>query len=484
MQFLGRLGKVLAAIAGVLTITFLARAVLGVNATTSAFAYLLFVLIVASAWGFLEASITSVAATILLNYNFFPPVGTLTIADPQNWVALFSFLASSLIASRLSALAKRQTLDAIARQRDIERLYTLSRSILLIGGDDPFPKQLVQRLADVFVLDAVVLYDRRAEHSYHAGPQDFAGMEEQLKESARNGTSYQDPARHRVVTAIRLGSEPIASLALQGQVMPDAVLQGISNLVAIGLERARAHELTQQVEAAEQTERLRTALIDAMAHEFKTPLTSIKAATTSLLADRGQPESTQIELLKIADEEADHLKDLINYALELAKLEESHIDVRPTVSNLDQAVQEVLTSMRATIDGRTIQVSSDPHLPAIPFDARLTKLAIKQVLDNALKYSPPELPIEVQTAAEKDVLSLEITDHGRGISPAEQGRVFQRFYRSPSVEKRIPGSGLGLSIAHRILQAHRGDLTVASEPGRTTFRLTLPLSSRSDKESH
>jgi two-component system sensor histidine kinase KdpD len=212
-------------------------------------------------------------------------------------------------------------------------------------------------------------------------------------------------------------------------------------------------------------------------------LTSIKAATTSLLADRRQPEATQTELLKVADEEADHLKELIDSALELAKLDESHIDVRPTVSDLGRAVQEVLESMRATIDGRPIQVTSTPRVPAVPFDSRLTKLAIKQVLDNALKYSPPETPIELQMRADDDGVSLEITDRGTGIPPQEQGKVFQRFYRSPAVEKRIPGSGLGLSIAHRILQAHRGDLTVTSEPGKTTFRLTLPLSS-SSKESH
>src|SRR5262249_41306713 len=202
---------------------------------------------------------------------------------PQNWIALFSFLTTALVAGRLSTEAKRRALDAMSRQRDVERLYTFSRSILLIDKTEPFPKQLVRKLADVFELTAVVLYERRTEEFYRAGPSDFEGLDDQLRHAALRGTSFADVQHRRTITAVRLGAEPIAGLALQGEQMPDAVLQGISNLVAIGLERARAQDLEAQVEAASQSEKLRTTLLDAMAHEFKTPLTSVIGATTALL---------------------------------------------------------------------------------------------------------------------------------------------------------------------------------------------------------
>ena len=134
----------------------------------------------------------------------------------------------------------------MARQKDLERLYTFSRAILLIDSTDPFPKQLVQKLASVFELSAVVLYERRTEEFYRAGPSDFEGLDDQLRDAALQGTSFADTQRDRVITAVRLGSEPIAGLAMQGVQMPDAVLQGIANLVAIGLERARAQDLTSQ----------------------------------------------------------------------------------------------------------------------------------------------------------------------------------------------------------------------------------------------
>src|SRR5207302_3859828 len=142
----------------------------------------------------------------------------------------------------------------------------------------------------------------------------------------------------RIIVGIRLGSEPVASLALHGAKVPDSVLQGIANLVAIGLERARAQDLAQQIEAARQSEQLRTTLIDAMAHEFKTPLTLIRAATTSLLANPDEPAESRKEQLTIADEEAEHLKELIDNAVEMARLDTAHIDVHPEISHLQDAV--------------------------------------------------------------------------------------------------------------------------------------------------
>ena len=315
----------LLSLAGVTLVTLTGYTLVPANATTIGFAYLLLVLIVASFWGFIEAALASIAATLTFNFFFLPPVGRFTIADPQNWVALFSFLTTALIASRLSAEAKRRALDAIARQQDLERLYTFSRAILLIDNTEPFPKQLLRKLAEIFEMKAALLYERRTEEFYRAGPSDFDGLEDQLRDAALQGTFFADSQHNRVITAVRLGSEPIAGLALQGAQMPDAVLQGIANLVAIGLERARAQDLASQIEAARHSEKLRTTLLDAMAHEFKTPLTSVMAATSALLANPEQPAESKTELLKIADEEAKHLKELIDDAVEMGRLDTADI---------------------------------------------------------------------------------------------------------------------------------------------------------------
>lgn len=460
-----------------MVVTIVARRVVPVNATTVGFAYLLVVLVVASTWGFLEAAISSIAATLVFNFFFLPPVGTFTIADPQNWVALFSFLATSLIASRLSAKAKARAFEAIERQQDVERLYGFSRAILLIDRRGSFPRQLAERLLEIFKLDAVALLDLCAGELHRAGSSAGDTLENAVRVS---GAAFDEGAVARpehgcVIVPIYHGSDTVARLGLRGPKMPESIVNGIANLVAVGLERARAQELAEQVEAARQSEQLRTTLIDAMAHEFKTPLTLIRAATTSLLANANGVEESAREQLKIADEEAEHLRELIDNAVEMARLDTAHIEVHPEISNLNDALHDVLASLQTEIDERRISVTCSERLPAMTFDRRLMKLAIKQLLDNAIKYSPSDTPIEIEVHENTGGVSMEITDHGAGISTEERGRIFERFYRSPAVRDQIPGSGLGLSIANSIVQAHSGNLSVSSDPGRTTFRMTLPI---------
>jgi len=467
--------RVLVALSGVVLVTYVGYRLIPVNATTIGFAYLLLILIVASTWGFLEAALASVLATLVFNFFFLPPVGTFTIADPQNWVALSSFLATSLIASRLSAKAKTRASEAVERQRDLERLYTFSRAMLLIDRSAPFGKQLVEKLAQVFDLQAAILYERHAREFHCVGTSGPEGFEDDLRLAAlSDGPSTKGRAPY-VIVGVRSGSEPVASMALRGATMPESVLQGVANLVAIGLERARAQDLAQEVEAARQSEQLRTTLIDAMAHEFKTPLTLIKAATTSLLANPNVSTESRQEQLTIADEEAEHLRELIDDAIEMARLDTTRIDLHPEMGNLNDTLEDVVSSMRTEIDEHPVRVVSHGPLPTMAFDKRLMKLAIRQLLDNALKYTSAETAVEIGAQVEDGVLSVQVTDYGKGIPAEEQLRIFDRFYRSPSVKRQIPGSGLGLSIAHGIVRAHNGELTVSSRPGLTTFRITLPV---------
>ena len=467
--------RVIISLCGVGAVTLLGSKVVPVNASTVGFAYLLTILVIASAWGFLEAALASILATLVFNFFFLPPVGTFTIADPQNWVALSSFLATALIASRLSAKAKARATEAIERQRDLERLYAFSRAMLLIDNSAPFGKQLVEKLADIFVLASAVLYERHTGVFHCAGTAGFQVIQDALRSAAISGAPSSTLGSDYVIVGVSRGSEAVASMALRGATMTEPVLQGVANLVAIGLERARAQELAQQVEAARQSEQLRTTLIDAMAHEFKTPLTLIKAATTSLLANPDIPKENRREQVAIADEEAEHLRELIDDAIEMARLDTARIEIHPEMAKLDDTLEDVLTSIRSETDDHPVRIISPPQpVRLTPFDKRLMKLAIRQLVDNAMKYSPPESSIEVRVLLNDDNLMLEVTDHGAGIPLDEQKRIFERFYRSPSVKNQIPGSGLGLSIAHSIVEAHNGELTVSSRPGKTTFRITLP----------
>jgi signal transduction histidine kinase len=195
------------------------------------------------------------------------------------------------------------------------------------------------------------------------------------------------------------------------------------------------------------------ACIDAMAHEFKTPLASIKAATTSLLADPQQLNAGQLELLNIADEDADHLKELIDDTVEMARLNTTHIEINPELSDIMEAIHEAVHSLRTELEGRHVEISRDGAIGKSAFDRRLLRLAIKQLIDNAAKYSPASFPIEIRVDQIDKRIRVDITDHGKGIPDREQLQIFDRFFRSPSIRNQIPGSGLGLSIASSLRNA-------------------------------
>src|SRR5262245_31152293 len=225
--------RIAAAIAIDVVITFVYAALLRVNPTTVALSYLVAILLFATSWGLVEATAASIVAVLFFNFFFLPPVGTLTIADPQNWVALVAFLATAVVASQLSGRARQREVDASARQRDLERLYAFSRSLLLSEAGASLPGTMARHIATTFALDTVGLYDRRTDTVSWAGIKELPALNDRLRDVARRAASVRDPSG--VVAAIQLGGSPIGSIAVADPGMSDTVLQSIVNLAAIGL---------------------------------------------------------------------------------------------------------------------------------------------------------------------------------------------------------------------------------------------------------
>jgi two-component system sensor histidine kinase KdpD len=412
----------------------------------------------------------------MLCYNFFflPPVGTFTIADPQNWVALFAFLATSLTASQLSARAKGRALEAEDRTQEIERLYTLSRALLLIDPSRPIASQIVQQISTTYGGADTVLYMRSSGETFRAGL-DNAEVDVKLRESAMRSAVVKDELSGVIVTPIRLGGEPIGSLALRGGKLSDAALQSLVNLVAIGLERANAQKAMTHAEVARQSEELKSTLLDALAHEFKTPLTSIKAASTDLLSDPATLGAQQAELITIVDESADRLSKLVTDAIQLARIEGGTFRLNLGTHFVSSLVGAALRQMKALTQEREIDVRVSEDLPPVRVDAELIQVVITHLLDNALKYSPPGTPITIGARAEEDRVIVYIADRGKGITEQEREQVFEKFYRGKG-ERHLQGTGMGLSIVREILRAHGEDISVSSSPDRgSEFSFGLPI---------
>ena len=465
-----------AGIAAVLLITLVFKEIAVVNATTVGFAYLITVLIIAASWGLSEAVVASVTATVCFNYFFLPPVGAWTIADLENWVALFAFLVSSLIASQLSDRAKRRTIEAKTRQVEMERLYALSRAIMLMDSNQPVGGQIAKELARICEIPSVAIYDRSSESVYFGGTEEFFRVQGKLKETAVTASQSKDEQTGILFAPISLGGQSIGSVAIQGGELSDTALHALLNLIAISLENARSREIVTRAQAAQQSEEFKSTLLDGLAHEFKTPLTSIKAAATALLASNVSDAGQRNELLTIVDQEAGRLSRLVTEATHLARIEAGKIQLNRRSHSVDSLVENVLGQMESRGDGRPVQVSIAPDLPSVVIDFELMQLALRQLLDNAVKYSPRESPIRITARLTGERLVIGVHNAGLPLSGAEQLRIFDKFYRGANVRHQVAGTGMGLTIAREILLAHGGDIRLDSSTERgTEFVVTLPV---------
>lgn len=478
IQSLARLCASLLIVSG---ITFLFRRIVTeVNSTTIALTLLLAILGIATEWGLLEAIVSSVAGMLCFNFFFLPPVGTFTIADPQNWVALFAFLVTAVVASQLSARVKQRALEATRRQHEMERLYELSRGLMLIDNRSAMAEQVSHRIAQVFGLPCVAVFDRKREHVYRTDPQDLLVSDSKLRDVALQGTVFHDSAARLAVLPLSLGGEPVGSLAISGGAISDTALHAIGNLTAIAMERARAEETASRMEAARQNEEMKSMLLDALAHEFKTPLTSIKAAASSIL-DEESP--AQKELVTIIDEEVDRLDSLVNETIWMARIEAGDLRLHKLPHAVANLIDIALEKLRILLKDREVKIECSPSLPEVFADAELAGLAIRQLVTNALKYSNPESPIVIRADVADRSVRISVRDSGPGISQKELARVFERYYRLAVTASRVPGTGMGLTIARDIVRAHGGDIGVNSEPGLgSEFFFTLPTAGKKKEE--
>ena len=470
-----RIGVSLGMVAGV---TALYTWLLHVNPTTVALTYVIVILLVATGWGILEATVASLVAMLCFNFFFLPPVGTLTIADPQNWVALVAFLVTGIVTSQLSGRVRQRNIEAVARQRDLERLYALSRSFLLAERDASVPGAIARHIADAFELRTTGIYDQRQDTISWAGAADLPALDARLREVARRSISAREAGM--ILTPIQLGGAPIGSVAVPSPGMSDTVLQSIANLAAIGLERARAKEAAARADAARESSELRATVLDALAHEFKTPLTSMKAASSDLLQSTTR-SPREHELVEIIDEDLDRFQGLVTDAVRMLRIDAGDFLIHPRRLAVSDLVTAEVHKMERRLEGHTV-IQRIPAGLTVDADRDLLTLAVRQLLDNAVKYSPPTSTIDVSADA-NGCLTLTVRNSGSVISESERPRVFERFYRGTPA-RQIPGTGMGLAIVQRIAHAHTGHVSVSSSASEgTAFTITLPRTASGEPAS-
>jgi K+-sensing histidine kinase KdpD len=385
--FKSRWSGYLVAAFGTFALTFALRPLRdAINQTTVALALLLIVLFVAAFWGARPAIAASLFSMLCFNYFFLPPVGTLTIAAPDNWIALAAFLATAVTAGQLSARAKRRAEEAEAGRREIERLYN--------------------ELRDAF---------ERASHA----------------------------------------------------------------------------------EALRQSERLKSALLDAVTHDLRTPLTSIKASVTTLLDEfrsrrESEPATLDVEgrreMLEVIDEECDRLNRFIEGLVEMARIEAGELRLRRRWGTMDEIITAALARAAKVTSRQQIQVAIEPDLPVVRVDARAVSEVVYTLLENAAKYSPAGTTVGVSASRrDEKMVEVRVEDQGRGIAVELRERVFDKFFRAMhegDANKSLPqGTGMGLAIARGIVEAHSGHIWIEGGAGNRGTRVVFTLPIGDDDEA-
>ncbi|MFZ0707244.1 MAG: DUF4118 domain-containing protein [Candidatus Korobacteraceae bacterium] len=446
-----------------------------VNPTTVALSFLVVVLLTSAFWGFRIALVTAFVATALFNFFFLPPVGTFTIADPQNWMALLTFLITAVVASNLSERARRQAALAQARRREVERLYAFSQQLLTFDNTAQLYNRAPDNLTQTFGGNGAALTVSGRETVYQSRPDLQFDPELLLRVKARGEISETESASY---VPLRLGARVMGALAIVGVKLSRETLEAIGGLVGIAAERTRAIEELSESRAMQESEKLRSALLDSVTHEFRTPLTGIKASVTALLEENALDPAQQRELLSVINEESDRLNRLVGEAAEMAQLD-SHmvkLEMRPHAPK--ELIESALDSARAILAGHVVGVEVPADTPQVSFDFERMREVMVHLLENAAKYSPKESEINISAEHNSKEIILSVADHGSGIDAIEQSLIFEKFYRGREQRYISPGTGMGLAICKVIVEAHGGKISVVSQVGSgSVFSVQLPVGS-------
>jgi len=463
----------LLSLAGVLACTWISFR-LGQNLATVGFLYLVFVVLASVHGGFWQATLVSVISVACLDYFFQEPIFSFSVDRVSSWVELGAFEFTALVISQLSNRAQLRALEADTERRDTARLYQTARRILLWDRQGNSGSLVASLIREVFELSGVVLFDGLSGSQYESGD-GVSGADRRTRDAYFLDADSYDSTGKRWFCVLRLGARPVGGLALCGTTMTQLTASALASLCAIALERERTLEKQNHAEAARQAEQLRTAVLDALAHKFRTPLTVIRTASSGLPA-AGELSELQTELVSLIDQEAKKLNALASRLLGAPDLDSAEFAPQPEPLLLSRLMKTAIQELEQQADRDRFQVSAPAQEPPVFADRELILTALAQLVDNALKYSAPGSPIEVWLRVKEAAVVLTVRSKGLVVAPADRERIFERFYRAPGARDSSVGTGLGLSIVKTIAADHRGRVWAEGEPDYgTTFSLSLPM---------
>jgi two-component system sensor histidine kinase KdpD len=472
-----------------------------------ALGFLLVVLGASSAQGRALGISLAAAAFVAFNLFFLPPYDTLIIANPLDWLVLFAFLVTGIVAAQL--LERQRNEAELARQRadEIDRLATLGAETLNAPRAEDALDAIASVIREAMATDACEVFLGQANETLRlAGrsPLDLQSTEQSglltytvnhaeaaaergdgtltligsaLGTSAETSSPLADlralgiplSVRGRIVGALRLSAaRPFTITDDQRR-----VLSALSYYAALGAERVRLTRTEEEAESLRRKDRLKDALLASVSHDLRTPLTAIKGIANEIWRGGDASRAHTIE------EEADRLNELVDDLLELSQINAGSLRVSAALNTADDVVGAALERVEAAHPNRRVEVhiENEGGILVGEFDFAHTMRALTNLLENALKYSPADAPVVLRAWRDRDRLRFTVEDAGLGVAPGDETKIFEPFYRGVRIPDGVRGTGLGLSIARQLTEAQGGTLTYEPrETGGCRFTVDVPAS--------
>jgi len=444
------------------------------NLSSATSVHLFLVTFIALRWGLFEASVVSLLSVACLDYFFTQPLFQFYMSDSHDWVALVTFESVALLVSRLSNQVSRHARESEMHRSHLQKLYELSQSVLLLDPQKPVDQQLASLIQATLQVKGVALWNAYDLHLCMSGTCEVTEDEVRYFTERNEDDSVTDTSRR----VLRSGTRSIGSLVICGHSLDNASINATASLTAVAIERARSFSAESSAEAARQSEQLRSAVLDGLAHAFKTPLTTIRSSSSGLL-EMDTLSGTEKRLVVLIDQHADQLNDLTTRLLRTARIDNADLKLKREQIDLTRLIQESIEVSLQELGVRPVYHQPKMKRGTVWADKQLLEMALFQLLDNAAKYGSPDSSITIDVKEEQAETLISIRNEGSFIPPDEREKIFKRFYRSPGSDRRASGTGIGLSVVKRITEAHQGRAWVNSDQHTgTTFFLTLPRTAK------
>ena len=447
-----------------------------VNFPTVSFIYLIIVVLQSLAGDFVSSAVVSVIAFLCLNFFFVPPIFSFAVSDASDSVALISFLVTSIVITRLTSRARQAADSAVLQREETTRLYELAQELLATNPDVTIGSELLKPFKSRFRLGAVCLFDAITAQLYLDG-ESLNHLAEKTRTAYISKSNFQDSDSGVAVRLLRNRDQIIGAIGFEGLQDVELTAEPLAALAAVMMERSGAFRRASHAAAATEAEMFRGAVLDALAHEFKTPLATIITAAGGL-REAGPLRREQRELAEMVESEASRLGQLSSRLLRLARLDRDEVKPQMELTDLAKVVKSVVDQYALRWPDRHLLFRTGDKFDVLA-DRELLWLGLGQLLDNACKYSGAGSDIRVSIEPTHETIAIRVWNNGTPIPSGEQARIFDRFYRGVDARRQAPGSGLGLYVARKIALAHGGNLDLDEPDGSgagTAFRFALPIS--------